>query len=436
MERREFLGSSLAMAGGLALPGAALAQNARAFPHAPGLTKYVADFIVNTKYEDIPKDVLELGRKSILDGFGLALAGSVSEMGPLVTRYLRTLGSGDTKASIIGGSLQAPVRFAALANGIFIHADDYDDTQLSVAPDRVYGLLTHPTVTVLPPAFALAEVNRYSGRDLTLAYHVGVEVECKIAEAISPRHYGEGFHTTGTIGSFGSAAACAKLFRLDAKRTAYALGIVAAEAGGLRNNFGSMTKPFHAGRAAESGVVAVDLASIGWTASEEILEAPNGFFSAAGGGFNPEAIVNRLGRPWTFADPGVSIKPFPSGSLTHPAMGEMLRLVRERDIKAADVEKIDMGGNSAMMDALLHHRPTTALQGKFSMEFCMAMLALDRRAGLTEFTDAVVQRPDVQELLRRVNFYVDPEAERAGLNKMTSILRIASQGRAGHQRPR
>ena len=261
-----------------------------------------------------------------------------------------------------------------------------------------------------------------------LAYHIGVEVECKIAEAISPRHYGDGFHTTGTIGSFGSVAACAKLLGLDAKRTANALGIAAAEAGGLRNNFGSMTKPFHAGHAAENGVVAADLASIGWTASEEILEARHGWFHAAGGGFDPRAIMNRLAKPWTFRDPGVSIKPFPSGSLTHPAMGEMLRLIREHNIKAADVEKVDIGGNSGMMAALLHHRPTNSLQAKFSMEFCAAIQLLERKAGLNEFTDAVVLRSDVQELLRRVNFYVDPEAEKAGLNKMTSILQIHLKG--------
>jgi 2-methylcitrate dehydratase PrpD len=403
-------------------------QNTASFPSVPGLTKYVSEFIVNTRYEDIPENVLVLGRKSILDGFGLALAGSVSEMGPLVRDYVGRFASAPGRASVIGSELRVPARFAALANGIFIHADDYDDTQLSVAPDRIYGLLTHPTVTVLPPAFALAEVNRYNGRELMTAYQVGVEVECKIAEAISPRHYGEGFHTTGTIGSFGSAAACAKLMRLNAKQTANVIGIVAAEAGGLRNNFGSMTKPFHAGHAAENGVVAADFASIGWTASEEILEAKNGFFNAAGGTFDPVAILNRLGKPWTFADPGVSIKPFPSGSLTHPAMGEMLRLVRENNIRAADVEKVDMGGNSGMMNALLHHRPTNALQAKFSMEFCMAILLLDRKAGLQEFTDSVVQRADVQELLRRVNFYVDADAEKAGLNKMTSILKIYLKG--------
>lgn len=400
------------------------AQQPQELPAAPGLTKYVSEFIVNTRYEDIPAPVLELGRKSILDGFGLALAGSVSEMGPLIRKYVEAQGFSGGKASVIGSRLKAPSRFAALANGVFIHADDYDDTQLSVAPDRVYGLLTHPTVPVLPAVFALAEMNGYSGKELTLAYHVGVEVECKIAEAISPRHYGDGFHTTGTIGGFGSAAACAKLLRLDAKRTANALGIVAAQGGGLRNNFGSMTKPYHAGHAAENGVASADLAAMGWTASEEILEARHGWFHAAGGGFDPAAIVNRLGKPWTFAEPGISIKPFPSGSLTHPAMGEMLRLIREHDIKPASVEKVDMGGNSGMMAALLHHRPMDALQGKFSMEFCMAILLVERKAGLNEFLDAVVQRSDVQDLIRRVNFYVDPEAERAGLNKMASLLRI------------
>ena len=394
------------------------------FPRAPGLTKYVADFIAASKYSDVPDDVLALGKKSILDGFGLSLAGSASVTAPLIRRYVQSLGFADAKASIIGTKLKAPARFAAFANGVFVHSDDFDDTQLSAAPTRIYGLLTHPTVSVLPPAFALCELGRRSGKDLMLAYHVGVEVECKIAEAIAPRHYNEGFHTTGTIGSLGSAAACAKLGGLNVAQTAYSLAIAAAQGGGFRDNFGSMTKPFHAGHAAENGTVAADLAALGWTAADDILEAPLGFFQAAGGGFDPGAIVGRLGKPWTFASPGVSIKPHPSGSLSHPAMGEMLRLIRERDIKPADVEKVDVGGNHAMTTSLLHHRPTTGLQGKFSMEFCLSMLLLERKAGLSEYMDAVVQRPDVQEMIRRVNFYVDPEAEKAGFDKMTSILNI------------
>src|SRR6202049_5020132 len=158
-----------------------------------------------------------------------------------------------------------------------------------------------------------------------LAYHVGVEVECKIAEAISPRHYNDGFHTTGTCGSLGSAAACAKPQGLNTRQTIYALVIAATEGGGFRDNFGSMTKPFHAGHAAENGTVAADLALLGWTAAVDILEAPLGFFQAEGGGFDPDAIVGRFGKPWTLALPGVSIKPHLSGSLSFSATGVMLR---------------------------------------------------------------------------------------------------------------
>ncbi len=425
MQRRDFCKTSLLTAG-LAFTGPKLsaAENPAAeFPKAPGLTHYVSEFIVNTRYQDIPDDVMALGKKSILDGFGLALAGSVSTLAPLMKEYIQGL-TCTGKTSMIGTVQKIPPRFAAFANGTFIHADDYDDTQLAVAKDRVYGLLTHPTVPVLPPTFALCELGRRSGKEFLTAYHVGVEVECKIAEAISPRHYNDGFHTTGTIGTFGSAAACAHLRGLDVTKTQHSLGIAAAEAGGLRENFGSMTKPFHAGHAAEAGVVAADLAALGWTAGTSILEGQAGFFRAAGGGFDPAAIMDRLGKPWTFASPGVSIKPYPSGSLAHPAMGEMMRLIRQYDIKPADVEKVDIGANHAMVTALAHHHPTTGLQAKFSREFGIAILLLERKAGLAEYTDAVVQRPDVQEMIRRVNIYVDPEAEQAGFDKMTSILKV------------
>jgi len=197
-----------------------------------------------------------------------------------------------------------------------------------------------------------------------------------------------------------------------------------AQAGGLRVNFGSMTKPFHAGHAAEAGVVAADLAALGWTAATDVLEARHGFMQAAGGGFDPAAIVDRLGRPWTFATPGISIKPHPSGSLTHPAMDETMRLVRLNDIQPTDVERIDVGANHSMVTTLLHHRPRTGLQAKFSMEFGVAIVVLERKAGLAEYTDAVVQRADVQQMIQRVNVHVDPEAEQAGLDKMTSIVRI------------
>jgi 2-methylcitrate dehydratase PrpD len=413
LTRRTLLGTSAALA--LRAAGGA------------GLTRYVAEFVVRTKLSDIPPDVIELGKKSMLDGLGLALAGSVAQLGQITSGYVQSLGLARNDATIIGTSKKAPTRFAAFANGIGIHADDYDDTQLAVAPDRVYGLLTHPTAPCLPAALAVAESRGLSGRDLMLAYHVGVEVECKIAEAIAPRHYEDGFHSTGTCGPFASAAAAAKLYGFDSERCARAFGIAASEGGGLRENFGTMTKPFHAGRAAESGIVAADLAALGWTASDEILEAPRGFFHAAGGGYDPTAIENKLGKPWAFASPGVSIKPFPSGSLTHPGMTEMLRLIKKNNIRANQVEAVSVGTNKNMPNALIHHHPTDALQGKFSMEFCMAVLLLYGKAGLTEFTDEVVRRKEVQDMIQRIHFGVNPEAEAAGYNKMTTIIDIKLQ---------
>jgi 2-methylcitrate dehydratase PrpD len=396
-----------------------------AFPDVHGLTDYVAKFVVNTAYEAIPSEIIELGKKSILDGLGLALAGSRAESGPLCMKYLDTLGAPPQVGStIIGTSRKAAPQFAALVNGISIHADDFDDTQLAVAKDRVYGLLVHPTVPVLPAVLALGEQRKISGRELLLAYHLGVEVECKIAEAIAPRHYEDGFHSTGTCGPFGSAAACSKLFRLDLNKTLNAFGIAASQSAGLRENFGTMTKPFQAGHAAESGLRSVQLADIGWTAATQILEAQRGFYHAAGGSFDSAAILGKLGAPWCFATPGISLKPYPSGSLSHPAMTEMMRLIESHDIRPAQVKQVDVGANHAMTQALLHHHPQTGLEAKFSMEFCVAILLLQRKAGLAQFTNQVVQRADVKEMIEKVRYYVDPEAEAAGFDKMTSIIKI------------
>jgi 2-methylcitrate dehydratase PrpD len=299
----------------------------------------------------------------------------------------------------------------------------------------VYGLLTHPTAPVLPAVLALGERDDASGADTLLAYLIGVEVETKVAEAISPRHYNEGFHSTATCGAIGAGAAAARMLGLAAHEVAITLGIAASQAGGLRENFGTMTKPFHAGRAAESGVLAASLATAGFTATSNILEATRGFFGAAGGGYDPAMIDGVLGDPWTFDSPGISIKPHPSGSLTHPAMGALLDLVNEHDIRATDVRAVRVGTNRHMPNALIHHRPKDSLAAKFSMEFCMAVLILERRAGLAQFTDEVVNRPDVQAMIERVEFVADPAADEGGFREMTSIIDVELvDGRTFHTR--
>src|SRR6202045_3610302 len=270
MLRRDFGKASLGVIASTVLVNSAKGAEIVAgndFPKSPGLTDYVGRFVATTKYEDIPPEVIELGKKSILDGLGLALAGSRAETGTICREYLKHMGVCGGKATIAGSALKTSPRFAAFVNGVSIHADDFDDTQLSAAKDRVYGLLVHPTVPVLPAILALSAQRNVSGKELMLAYHVGVEVECKIAEAISPRHYQDGFHSTGTCGAFGSAAACAKLLNFDVAKTQIAFGIAGSESAGLRENFGTMTKPFQAGHAAESGLASAELVDLGWTAA-------------------------------------------------------------------------------------------------------------------------------------------------------------------------
>src|ERR1700726_1463041 len=277
MQRRDFGKTSLGVIATTVLGNFAEAsQPSRPdeFPKTPGLTNYVGTFLTQTKYQEIPGEVIELGKKSILDALGLALAGSRAESGSISRKYVEQAGVCNGKATVIGSTQRTSPRFAALLNGISIHADDFDDTQLSSQKDRVYGLLMHPTVPVLPAIFAITESKPTSGREFLAAYHVGTEVECRIAEAISPRHYQDGFHTTGTCGPFGAAAACANLWRFDLTKTLNALGIAASHSSGLRENFGTMTKPFQAGHAAEGGLAAAEFAGLGWEAAQQILEAP------------------------------------------------------------------------------------------------------------------------------------------------------------------
>jgi len=185
-----------------------------------------------------------------------------------------------------------------------------------------------------------------------------------------------------------------------------------------------MTKPFHAGRAAENGLLAVLLARAGWTAAKNILEAKRGFYNATAGGYDPSKIEGKLGNPYFFVEPGISIKPYPSGSLSHPAQDALLDLVREHDILPEQVERIEVGVNSHVPNALIHTRPTTALEGKFSLPFQMAVGVLERSAGIAQFVDAKVVDPRTRALMERVHVYVDPEIEALGYNEMRMKVAI------------
>ena len=377
-----------------------------------GTTAAVAEFVAGLRLENVPGEVVRLARRHILDTAGVMLSGRRQRASALALEHALGLGS---------GALPPPL--VAFVLGVRGHVDDYDDTQLSTRPEGVYGLLTHPSVPVLAAVLAAALVDDAGGARALEAFVAAVEAECRISDAIDPRHYREGFHSSGTVGTLGAALGAARMLGLDAETTRTALGIAASSAAGVRENFGTMTKSLHVGRAAQHGLEAAMLARSGWTAAPDVLEAPRGFFRAFGGGFDP-ALVTHLGDPWYLVDPGISIKPHPGGSLSHPAMWVFQRLLDEHGFAPDEVEHVTVGTSSNIPNALIHHRPTDSLAAKFSMEYAIATLLARGRGGLPEYADEAVRDSAVQELIPRIELVTDPVAEAAGFHRMLSRVTV------------
>ncbi|MGE5245228.1 MAG: MmgE/PrpD family protein [Betaproteobacteria bacterium] len=436
MTRHEFLklasrGTGAAAAWSAVGPFGARAQAApppgpAPSPKAPpsGITDAVVAFIDGARFDDMPEAVVIQAKRCLIDGLGVALAGATVRGSAIVRDYVKTCG-GRAEATVLGPEpLTVTAAQAALANGSSGHAMDYDDTQLPTTPDRVFGLLTHPTVPVMAASLALAERTGASGRAFLEAFLTGFEVECKIAEAINPDHYLRGFHSTGTIGTIGAAASAANLLHLQRPGIAHALGIAASMSAGIRVNFGSMTKPLHAGRAAENGVVAAELASRGFTAGDVALDGRWGFFEVMGGGADVARIVGALGNPYSIVTPGVSVKPYPCGSLGHPTMDAMMKLVTEHDIRPEQVKHVRVRAGSNILDPLRYKTAKTELEAKFCLPFMMSAILLRRRAGIREFTDAFVSSAPVQAIMARVETVFDPAIEARGFDRMRSVVEV------------
>ena len=389
------------------------------------LTAYVAAFVAGTRYDDIPDDVMWLGKKNILDGLACTLAGSRAESSGILHGYIEGLGAYGSagSASIVGTGRRVSPRFAALANGTAMHADDYDDT-LQAETGRYQAV--HPTSPVLPAVLAAAECGARSGRDLLTAYHVGVEAACRIFDATDVRHILNGFHGTGTCGMVGSAAGVCSLYGLDVATCRIALGIAASQSCGFQANFGTMMKPMQAGRSAECGVVSADLARAGFTASPIILESPKGFYQAEGGGYEEPRLRGKLGKPWSFVDRGVWLKPWPTGSLGHPAMTITAQIVANNDVKPEQVARLRVRTSENINTTLFHHRPKTLLEAKFSLEFCLAALALQRKLGLTDFTEDFVANPEMQRLIGLIDYdtFTEAEGREMGCTIVTAFVEI------------
>lgn len=392
------------------------------------ITARAIRFIERTTYADLPDEALFIGRRCMVDTIGLYLAGSQEKsVRILIADALAQGGRGD--APLPGaGSKKVPSALAARVWGTSGHAHDWDDTQVSHDPNHVYGLLTHPSVPPLTAALIIAsEFGNVDGRDLMLAFQVGFEVECKISEWMKPRHYRRGHHTSGTVGTFGAAAAAAKLLGLKGDKLAHALGLAASFAAGIRVNFGTMTKPLHVGRACENGVTAALLASRGFEADPAALDGTWGFFSVMGEGFDAEKAEAGFGAPLTIMMPGVSVKPYPSGILTHQSMDAMLKLVLDHDLKAEEVDRIRFFAGKNIIEPIRYPIARNHLQAKFSMPALLAMIVLCRRASHHEFEDAFVAGDAMQDLQARTDVINDLEIDALGYDKIRSRIEVVTK---------
>jgi 2-methylcitrate dehydratase PrpD len=359
----------------------------------------LAEFVVKTSLEECPSEAIVKVRRAALDTLGVMLAGAGEPVARIVRRVVRAEG-GIALATVVGTALKTAPGWAALANGAAGHAHDFDDTN--------FALLGHPSVPLLSTALAAAEAEMAGGRALVLGYIIGFEIDVALGTALNPNHYTRGWHATSSIGTLGCAAAAARIMGLDLVQTRHALAIAASHASGLKENFGSMTKPYHAGHAARNGLLAAQLAREGMTASETALEGKQGYTAAFGGASGLAEAIESLGRRWQLIESGIAVKPYPSCALTHSAIDALIDLRAEHRLSARDITSVHVGVTAVVPDVLAHARPTNALERKFSMQYCAAAALAEGRVDFGSFADGEIANADTRELMGRVAMAIDP----------------------------
>jgi 2-methylcitrate dehydratase PrpD len=359
---------------------------------AKDLTRDLAARASAVSYDALPEPVRALARQCVLDYYGVALAGADD---PLVAILLDELieAGGNPQASLIGHSQRLPALSAALLNGAIGHALDYDDVNLAMPG--------HPSVAILPGLMALAERRQSSGRDVIAAFIAGYETACRIGSALRPGHYDLGFHATGTVGCFGAAAACARLLGLDAEATASALGVAGTQAAGLKSQFGTMCKPFHAGKASHNGLLAALLASRGFSSRPDIVECEQGFALTHGPDFRPEAAL--ADPPNGFHILANLFKYHAACYLTHGPI-ETARAVRaQHGVTPERIARVTLKLDRSTDRVCNIPSPTDGLEAKFSLRQTVAMaLAGVDTASLGAYSPATANDPDLVALREKV----------------------------------
>ena len=354
------------------------------------LTLSVGQFIADLSPNRIPEEAMRIARLGFIDCIGTMIAGRNEDA---VGIMRSTLAPPAGPSSITFSAARAPAPEAAWINGVAAHALDYDDV----------ALRGHPSTVLVPAILAEAEALDATGLEMLVAYVAGYETWAEMFRRDSGLLHKKGWHPTGLYGAVGAAAACAKLRRLDAGKAAIAVALGASQSAGLMANFGTMTKPFHAGRAAHAGIMAARLAEAGFTAATDALEHPQGFLHAV----SPDGTEDRvseahLGETWALLTQGLGIKKYPTCYCTHRAIDGVLDLMAAHPLRADEVKQVTVKISDYFATVLRNHAPDTGLAAKFSIEFAMASGIIARRVGLRELTDDFVRRDDVQALMRRV----------------------------------
>jgi 2-methylcitrate dehydratase PrpD len=362
-----------------------------------GVTQALARYVATAKAESLPAPVRKEAARAFVNWTGCAIGGSHHETLDLALAALAPF-SGPPTASVLGRSERLDPLHAALMNGISSHVFDFDDTHLRT--------VIHPAGPVASALLAFAEYRPVSGLDFVNAFVLGVEVECRIGNAVFPEHYDVGWHITGTTGVFGAAAAIGRVLGLDERRMSWALGLAATQPVGLREMFGTMTKSFHPGRAAQNGLTAALLAERGFTSSEHALEAKRGWANVLSVARNYDFITQGLGERYELLVD--TYKPFACGIVIHPTIDGCIQLRNAEGLTAERIRSVKLRVHPLVLELTGKVVPKTGLEGKFSVYHAAAVALLEGAGGEPQFSDRAVNDPAVVALRERVSAEIDP----------------------------